>query len=117
MDGTIGSTIEIYDFLKNTFVDLQEHPDRLTVPTNTFFPTQDPPCDVPVPIAFIWTINEPANLLVKQVIKGLLKKNPMLTGELGPGATAGDRSKEIWLPWSYHKIEILLASYMPFAFI
>ncbi|RPB03701.1 GLE1-domain-containing protein [Choiromyces venosus 120613-1] len=135
LNGERAQTIEVRDFLKNTFVDLRQDPDGPTVPANTFFLTQDPSCNVPVPVAFIWTVNELAKLLVMQVISEcamkpgtadpigvavistfaderllvnghsfidiviarLLKKNPILTGELGPEATEGDRKRLGWI--------------------
>ncbi|RPB00466.1 hypothetical protein L873DRAFT_1789028 [Choiromyces venosus 120613-1] len=69
LNGERAPTIEVRDFLKNTFVDLWQYQNWPTVPGNTFFLTQDPSYDVPVLIAFIWTIYELAKLLVKQIIK------------------------------------------------
>ena len=123
------------DFLKNAFVELRNDQEGPMISANDFFLNQDPSCDIPVPVAFVWTVNELAKLLVMQVINEcamkpgtadpigvavisafaderllvnghsfidiviarLLKKNPILTGELGPEATESDRKRLGWI--------------------
>lgn len=123
------------DFLKNAFVELRNDQDGPMISANEFFLNQDPSCDIPVPVAFVWTVNELAKLLVMQVINEcamkpgtadpigvavisafaderllvnghsfidiviarLLKKNPLLIGELGPEATESDRKRLGWI--------------------
>ncbi|KAG0130114.1 GLE1-like protein-domain-containing protein [Tuber indicum] len=135
LNGERNQTIEVRDFLKNTFVDLRSDQEGPMISANDFFLNQDPSCDVPVPVAFVWTVNELAKLLVKQVVNEcamkpvtadpigvavistfaderllvnghsfidiviarLLKKTPILTGELGPETTEGDRKRLGWI--------------------
>lgn len=101
---------------------------------NNFFLIPDQNSDVSVPIAFVWTVNELAKMLVRQVeaecsikpetadpigitiiaafasdeltingksfidiiIARLLKRNPILRGELGPEDTEPDRKRLGW---------------------
>lgn len=101
---------------------------------NNFFLIPDQNSDASVPIAFVWTVNELAKMLVRQVeaecsikpetadpigitiiaafasdeltingksfidiiIARLLKRNPILRGELGPEDTEPDRKRLGW---------------------